>query len=69
MLRVLATEGADVGLNTGTPVSTDYKSPFKFNGKIEKVTINLKDDKAKPADKEAIEQERGESDLKRAVAN
>jgi hypothetical protein len=49
-----ATEGADVGLNTGTPVSLDYTNPFRFNGTIEKVTIELKDDKAKAADKEAI---------------
>jgi arylsulfatase A-like enzyme len=64
-----ATEGADVGLNTGTPVSLDYTSPFSFNGKIEKVTIDLKDDKAKAAEKDAIEQKQSESNLKRALAN
>ena len=64
-----ATEGTDVGLNTGTPVSLDYTNPFRFNGKIEKVTIDLNDDKAKAADKDAIEQERRESNLKRALAN
>lgn len=64
-----ATEGADVGMNTGTPVSLDYTNPFKFNGKIEKVTIDLKDDKAKAGDKDAIERERGESNLKRALSN
>jgi hypothetical protein len=64
-----ATEGADVGLNTGTLVSPDYTNPFRFNGKIEKVTIDLKDDKATTADKDVIEQERGESHLKRALAN
>jgi hypothetical protein len=64
-----ATEGADVGLNTGTPVSPDYTNPFKFNGTIEKVTIDLKEDKTRAADKEAIEQQRNESDLKRAVSN
>jgi hypothetical protein len=47
----------------------DYTNPFRFNGKIEKVTIDLKDDKATTADKDAIEQERGESHLKRALAN
>ena len=31
-----ATEGADVGLNTGTPVSTDYENPFRFNGELVK---------------------------------
>ena len=43
-----ATEGADVGMNTGTPVSTDYGNPFRFNGKIEKVTIDLRTTRPKP---------------------
>jgi len=64
-----AIEGADVGLNSGTPVSLDYTNPFRFNGKIEKVTIDLKDDKAKAADKDTIEQKRADSDLKRALSN
>jgi hypothetical protein len=64
-----ATEGADVGLSTGTPVSLDYTNPFKFNGKIDKVTIDLKDSKAKAVDKESIDQTRGESNLKRALSN
>jgi arylsulfatase A-like enzyme len=64
-----ATEGADVGLNTGTPVSLDYTNPFRFNGKIEKVTIDLKDGKATAADQETIARESGESDLKRALSN
>jgi hypothetical protein len=44
-------------------------NPFKFKGHIEKVTIDLKDDRPKAADKEAIDQEQRESDLKRAVSN
>jgi arylsulfatase A-like enzyme len=64
-----ATEGADVGLNTGTPVSTDYANPFRFNGRIEKVTIDLKDDKPKAADKEAIDRRQSESAINRAVSN
>jgi arylsulfatase len=64
-----ATEGADVGLNAGTPVSLDYTNPFSFNGKVEKVMIDLKDDKAKAAEKDAIEQKQSESNLKRALAN
>jgi hypothetical protein len=27
---------------TGSPVSSDYTSPFVFSGKIDKVTIQLK---------------------------
>ncbi|MFH0997318.1 MAG: arylsulfatase [Pseudomonadota bacterium] len=47
-------EGADVGSDEGTPVTEAYKVPFKFTGKIDKVTIALtevnaavKDDVAK----------------------
>jgi arylsulfatase A-like enzyme len=35
-------EGQDIGEDSGSPVDFDYKPPFKFNGKIEKVTIDLK---------------------------
>jgi arylsulfatase len=40
-----ADEGADVGADEGTPVTEDYKAPFKFTGKIGKVTIELKEEK------------------------
>jgi arylsulfatase len=40
--RMSLDETLDVGEDTGTPVSEDYKVPFKFSGKIEKVTIDLK---------------------------
>jgi arylsulfatase len=35
-------ETLDVGEDTGTPVTLDYKVPNKFTGKIEKVTVELK---------------------------
>ncbi|MES2127927.1 MAG: arylsulfatase [Pseudomonadota bacterium] len=35
-------EGADVGADEGTPVSTDYASPFPFDGSIAKVSVTLK---------------------------
>ena len=31
-----------IGEDTGQPVTSAYKPPFKFNGKIEKVTITVK---------------------------
>ena len=31
-----------VGMDTGSPVSNTYKPPFAFNGKIEKVEIDLR---------------------------
>lgn len=40
-IRVTLDEGLDVGEDTGTPVTTTYDVPFKFTGKIEKVTIDL----------------------------
>jgi hypothetical protein len=64
-----ATEGADVGLSTGAPVSSDYAVPFRFNGKIEKVSIDLRDNTAKAVDKESVDQVRGESNLRRALSN
>jgi arylsulfatase A-like enzyme len=39
---VFGEEGADVGLKEGTPVSEDYQVPFKFTGRIERVTIEVK---------------------------
>jgi arylsulfatase A-like enzyme len=34
--------GLLIGRNTGTPVSHEYKSPFAFTGKLERVTVDLK---------------------------
>jgi len=35
-------EGLEVGEDRGTSVSTSYKAPFTFTGKIDKVTIDFK---------------------------
>ncbi len=40
--RITLDESLDVGEDTGTPVNLKYDVPFKFTGKIEKVTIELK---------------------------
>jgi hypothetical protein len=39
-----ASETLDVGVDLGSPVSFDYfdRQPFAFNGKIGKVTVDLK---------------------------
>jgi hypothetical protein len=34
-------ETFDVGVDTRTPVDDDYQLPFRFNGKIEKLTVKL----------------------------
>jgi arylsulfatase len=41
-IRISLDEGLDVGEDTGTPVNLNYDVPFKFTGKIEKATIDLK---------------------------
>ena len=39
-----ASETFDVGVDLGSPVSLDYfdRRPFRFDGKIERVTVSLK---------------------------
>jgi arylsulfatase len=64
-----ATEGADVGLNTGTPVSDAYENPFAFNGRIANVTIDLIDDKEAKGAKEAIAKEEADGVLKRKISD
>jgi arylsulfatase A-like enzyme len=34
-------ENFDIGADTGTPVSNDYQVPFRFTGKINKLTLNI----------------------------
>ena len=62
-----ADEGADVGADEGTPVTEDYQVPFKFTGKIDKVTIDLKE----MTQSAAIEtgKARQEAVLKRALSD
>ena len=62
-----ADEGADVGIDEGTPVTEAYRTPFKFTGKIMSVTIELKDMKA--AEHDGGEPARAVSALKKALAD
>ena len=41
-LQISLGEGMDIGEDVGSAVDFTYKLPFKFTGKIEKVTIDLK---------------------------
>ena len=44
-------ETLDIGLDTGTPVNdADYKTPFIFTGKLDKITLTLDRPKLSPAD-------------------
>jgi arylsulfatase len=38
---MVADETFDVGVDTRTPISNDYQVPFRFNGKIDKLTFEL----------------------------
>jgi len=62
-----ADEGADVGADEGTPVTEAYKVPFKFTGKIGKVTIELKD--VKTADRDEADSARKLAVMKKALAD
>jgi arylsulfatase len=62
-----ADEGADVGADEGTPVTESYKVPFKFTGKIDRVTIELKG--TTKADHEAAEQARKTAALKKGLSD
>jgi arylsulfatase len=39
--RYSADETFDIGMDTGSPVSDDYKSPNPYSGSLRKVQINL----------------------------
>ena len=61
-----ADEGTDVGEDGETPVVEDYgiPAPYKFTGKIDKITIDLKEMKA--SDKAEEDKLRAEAALKKA---
>ena len=49
------TDTFDVGIDTGTPVDDkDYAVPFKFTGKINKLTIKVGPNELAPEEKEKI---------------
>jgi hypothetical protein len=62
-----ADEGADVGADEGTPVTEDYKVPFKFTGKIDQVTIELKE--MKKTDLDDAVQARKAATLKKGLSD
>ena len=52
--RFSADETFDIGCDTGSPVSSDYRSPFRFTGTIKKVEIKLEEEKLTPAEQAAV---------------
>jgi len=53
-----ADETLDIGEDTGTPASEDYRVPFKFTGDLKKVMIELSDNKLTPAEEQEIKKAR-----------
>ena len=48
-------ENLDIGSDTGTPVEDkDYKVPFKFTGKIDRITLTVDRPKLTPADEKRL---------------
>ena len=43
--RMSLDETLDIGEDTGTPISEAYKVPFKFTDKLDKITINITEEK------------------------
>jgi len=62
--RMSLDETLDIGEDTGTPISEDYRLPFKFTGTLEKLTISLADHKLTEAELQAYREGR----LKAAMA-
>ena len=65
--RFSADETFDIGVDTGSPVSNDYKSPNAFTGKIKKVTFDLKS--VTPATRGQIEKLEREVSLRKAISD
>jgi arylsulfatase len=48
-------ENFDVGADTGTPVDDqDYQVPFRFNGKLDKLTLTINRPQLSPADEQKL---------------
>jgi len=49
-------ENFDIGADTGTPVADDYQVPFKFTGKLNKLTLKIDRPLLSTADIEKLRQ-------------
>ena len=49
-------ENFDIGADTGTPVSEDYQVPFKFTGKLDKLTLKIDRPQLSAADIEKLKE-------------
>lgn len=62
-----ADEGADVGADLGTAVSSDYKVPFKFTGTIDKIKVDIAP--VNPADKAEHDKAFKDGSLKKELSD
>jgi hypothetical protein len=53
-LAMCIDETFDVGIDTRTPVNDDYTLPFRFTGKIDKLTFSLGPEQLTDADRKII---------------
>jgi arylsulfatase len=49
-------ENVDIGADTGTPAADDYQVPFRFTGKLNKLTLKIDRPQLTPADNEKLRQ-------------
>jgi hypothetical protein len=48
-------ENFDIGADTGTPVDDqDYQVPYRFNGKLDKLTLTINRPQLTPADEKKL---------------
>ena len=54
-------ENFDIGADTGTPVDDEYQVPFRFTGKLDKLTLGISRPKLSPDDEKRLKEaeERG----------
>jgi arylsulfatase len=57
--RVSADETLDIGEDTGTPVSEDYRVPFKFTGTLNKVVVDLSEANLSSKDQKQLDEQEG----------
>jgi arylsulfatase len=49
-------ENFDIGADTGTPVAEDYQVPFRFTGKLHKLSLNIDRPKLTPEQEKMLQQ-------------
>jgi arylsulfatase len=57
--RVSADETLDIGEDTGTPVSEDYRVPFKFTGTLNNVVVDLSEASLSSKDQKQLDEQKG----------